>query len=269
VIQGAEDEARRNGYSVILCNSNENAELEKHHLTSLYSRRVDGAILGSTLSYVGEHLSRERFPVVLVDRVIPGHTGGMVTTDSRRAAYEATGHLIGLGHNRSGLIAGSEKSWLERYGLSYAGISPFKPAYLVPQTGLSYYNRGYWIYRRAFQKVVTGLLPAPLIQSNAPLSTEITLTHQAAEPASERKERYLVHIVNFSPLRHTPSHPDFYEDPIALTEVTVRVNLPIHATTAQAVIAGATLPVRRTQAGGVEVTVPRVPIHEVVSLEVG
>jgi hypothetical protein len=245
--------------------------------------------------------------------------------------------------HRSGLLAGKEKSWLERYGLSYAGISPFKPAYLVPQTsltgeiptyeyalyegasqwraespavalailgeplfqrspehytshaqtpfdhlsqyavlaqsgrvgliafplGLSYYNRGYWIYRRAFQKVVTGLLPAPLIQSNAPLSTEITLTHQAAEPASERKERYLVHIVNFSPLRHTPSHPDFYEDPIALTEVTVRVNLPIHATTAQAVIAGATLPVRRTQAGGVEVTVPRVPIHEVVSLEVG
>ena len=33
-------------------------------------------------------------------------------------------------------------------------------------------------------------------------------------------------------------------------------------------IAAATMPVKRTQAGGVEVTVPRVPIHEVVSLEV-
>jgi hypothetical protein len=82
------------------------------------------------------------------------------------------------------------------------------------------------------------------------------------------KERYLVHIVNFSPLRHTPSHPDYCEDSIALTDVTVRVNLPIHASTAQAVVAGATLPAKRTQAGGVEFTVPRVPIHEVVSLEV-
>jgi len=134
--------------------------------------------------------------------------------------------------------------------------------------GLSYYKEGYWIYRRAFQKAIAELLPVPLVQSNAPLSAEITLTHQAAGQASGRKERYLVHIVNFSPLRHTPSHPDYCEDPIALTDVTVRVNLPIHASTAQAVIAGATLPVRRTQAGGVEVTVPRVPIHEVVSLEV-
>jgi hypothetical protein len=134
--------------------------------------------------------------------------------------------------------------------------------------GLSYYKEGYWIYRRAFQKAIAELLPAPLVQSNAPLSAEITLTHQAAGQASGRKERYLVHIVSFSPLRHTPSHPDYHEDPIALTDVTVRVNLPIHASTAQAVVAGATLPVKRTQAGGVEVTVPRVPIHEVVSLEV-
>jgi LacI family transcriptional regulator len=79
VIQGAEDEARRNGYSVILCNSNEDGELEKHYLRSLFSRRVDGAILSSTLPYVGDHLLRERFPVVLVDRTIPGFAGGMVT----------------------------------------------------------------------------------------------------------------------------------------------------------------------------------------------
>ena len=209
--------------------------------------------------------------------------------------------------HRSGLIAGSEQTWLERYGFAYAGMSPFKPAYLVPQTnmtgdippyeyalyegasqwraqspaatlallgeplfqrgpehytsheqtpfdhlthyaalaksgrvvlvgfplGLSYYKNGYWIYRRAFQQAIAELLPATLVQSNAPLSTEITLTHQAARPDSGRKERYLVHIVNFSPLRHTPSHPDYYEDPIALTDVTVRVNLPIHCTRAQ------------------------------------
>ena len=106
VIQGAEDEARRNGYSVILCNSNEDGELEKHYLRSLFSRRVDGAILSSTLPYVGDHLLRERFPVVLVDRTIPGFAGGMVTTDNRTAAYEATNHLIGLGHTGIAIITG-------------------------------------------------------------------------------------------------------------------------------------------------------------------
>jgi LacI family transcriptional regulator len=106
VIQGAENEARGNGYSVILCNTNEDGVLEKHYLRSLFSRRVDGAMLCSTLPYAGEHLLRERFPVVLVDRTIPGFVGGMVTTDNRRAAYEATNHLIGLGHTRIAIITG-------------------------------------------------------------------------------------------------------------------------------------------------------------------
>lgn len=106
VIQGAEDEARRNSYSVILCNSNEDGELEKHYLQTLFSRRVDGAILASTVAYPGEHLLRERFPIVLFDRTIPGFAGGMVTTDNRTAAYEATNHLIGLGHSRIAVISG-------------------------------------------------------------------------------------------------------------------------------------------------------------------
>ena len=106
VIRGAEEEARRNGYSVILCNSNEDGELEKHYLNTLFSRRVDGAILSSTLPYAGEHLLRERFPVVLVDRTIPGFHGGMVTTDNRTGGYEATNHLIGLGHTRIAIITG-------------------------------------------------------------------------------------------------------------------------------------------------------------------
>jgi len=260
---------------------------------------------------------------------------------SRLHAFVDQGGALVVIH-RSGLIAGSEQTWLERYGFAYAGMSPFKPAFLVPQTimtgdippyefalyegasqwkaqspatalallgeplfqrgpehytshqqtpfdhltpfaalaksgrvvlvgfplGLSYYKNGYWIYRRAFQQATAELLPATLVQSNAPLSTEITLTHQAARPDSGRKERYLVHIVNFSSLRHTPSHPDYYEDPIALTDVTIRVNLPLHGARARAVVAGATLPIRATQAGGVEVIVPRVPIHEVVVLEV-
>src|SRR2546430_126771 len=45
VIQGVEDAARLEGYSVILCDSNEDPQQEKLHLSTLFSRRVDGVLL--------------------------------------------------------------------------------------------------------------------------------------------------------------------------------------------------------------------------------
>jgi len=260
---------------------------------------------------------------------------------SRLKAYVARGGSLVV-VDRSGLIAGTEQTWLESCGFSFAGKSPFTPSYLVPQVdmtgdipryeyalyegasqwkaqspaityaqlgvplfqrgpehytshaqtpfdhltdfaamaksgnvvlvgfplGTSYYKNGYWIYRRVLQRAIADLLPATLVQTNAPMSAELTLTHQAARPAIGRRERYLVHIVNFSSLRHTPSHPDYYEDPIALTDVRVRVNLPIHCTAAHGAVSGTTLPIVTTRAGGLEVVVPRVPIHEIVAFEV-
>jgi hypothetical protein len=106
-----------------------------------------------------------------------------------------------------------------------------------------------------------------LIQSDAHLTTELSLTHQAASPDAGRKERYVVHIVNFSPARRTPKHTDFHDDPIPLTALTVRVNLPLKVSTARAHYAGQELTVRRVSNGGVEFLVSRVDIHEVVSLE--
>ncbi len=125
--------------------------------------------------------------------------------------------------------------------------------------GQSYFSRGYWVYRRVFQHTLKTLLPVQLIESNAPLSSEITLTRQ--------KNRYLVHVVNFSALRRSPRHPDFYEDPIPLTEVRVRLNLPIKATAAKGAISGAKLTVRPLAAGGIEIEIPKVPIHEIAVLD--
>jgi hypothetical protein len=99
------------------------------------------------------------------------------------------------------------------------------------------------------------------------LSTELSLTHQAAKPSVGRKDRYLVHIVNYSPVRKTPKHTDFYDDPIPLSNVTVRLNLPLKGLKAKAVNTGQELAVRRAAGGGVEVLVPRVDIHEVVCFE--
>jgi hypothetical protein len=61
----------------------------------------------------------------------------------------------------------------------------------------------------------------------------------------------------------------FYEEPAPLHEITVRLNLPLPAVSARAVVAGTALPVRRTPGGGAEVSVPKVPIHEIVCFELG
>jgi hypothetical protein len=133
--------------------------------------------------------------------------------------------------------------------------------------GLSYYNQGYWIYRQIFQKVLEKLLPTPLVQTDAPLSAEVTLTHQAPQADLGRGERYMVHVVNYSPLRQTPKAPVFCEDPIPLTNLTVRLNLPLEVTTVWAVFEETALPLRRTPAGGSEVLVPRIHTYEVLSFE--
>jgi len=149
---------------------------------------------------------------------------------------------------------------------SYAALARSGRVALVAfPLGQGYYNQGFWIYRQAFQKALSEVDPVPLIQTDAHLNTELSLTHQAAN--ADRKERYLVHIVNFSSVRRTPKHTEFHDDPIPLSNVTVRINLPLNVSKARALYAGIDLPIRGAAGGGVEFLVPHVHIHEVVCLE--
>jgi hypothetical protein len=126
--------------------------------------------------------------------------------------------------------------------------------------GTSYFRQGYWVYRESLKHILRSLLPVPVVESNAPVSTEIEVTHQ------DQPERYLVHIVNWSANRGTPQHPVFHEEPIPLTDVTVRLNVPVRGSVATAAVSGSKLAIRRS-GSGVEVTVPRVAIHEVIAFE--
>ncbi len=107
VIRGVEDTAHAEGYSVILCNSNEDPEQERRHLSTLFARRVDGVLLAcSDSSTAYDSLIRRRFPIVFVDRTPQGLTRSGVSTDNIDAGYMATEHLIALGHERIAFIAG-------------------------------------------------------------------------------------------------------------------------------------------------------------------
>jgi len=107
LMRGVESEARRNNYSVIFCNADEDPELERRQLSMLFSRRVDGVLLAPTDSHTAQdRLIQRRFPLVFFDRVPADFSGAAVVTDNLDASREAARHLIDLGHRRIAIIAG-------------------------------------------------------------------------------------------------------------------------------------------------------------------
>jgi LacI family transcriptional regulator len=106
--RGLQDRAAKDGFSVILCNSDEESTSEKAYLANLVERSVDGLVISPT---IGNHaylrrLAAQRLPLVLVDRRIRGLAVPSVRVDSRQGAREAVRHLISLGHERIGILKG-------------------------------------------------------------------------------------------------------------------------------------------------------------------
>ncbi len=109
VLRGVEDIASRQGYSILVSNSRGDADQERKEILALVSRRVDGILLATADPQFAYH-SRfmQHFPLVLFDRFPPGFTGTAVVTDNIGASFEATTHLIQLGHERIAIIAGTQ-----------------------------------------------------------------------------------------------------------------------------------------------------------------
>jgi LacI family transcriptional regulator, galactose operon repressor len=108
VIRGVEMEAQKRGYSIIMCDTNEDPLQERRQLSTLFSRRVDGVLISSSnYDAAKDRLTRRRFPIVFFDRIPRGYNGDAVLTDNLSAAYLAVRYLIQLGHSRIAIIAGS------------------------------------------------------------------------------------------------------------------------------------------------------------------
>jgi LacI family transcriptional regulator len=108
LVRGIQDKAGKAGYSVILCNSDDESENEQLYLATLFERNVDGLIVSPTPhnhSYL-KRLARSMVPLVLVDRGVKGLVVPTIKTDNQAGAYEAVKHLIDLGHERIAIITG-------------------------------------------------------------------------------------------------------------------------------------------------------------------
>lgn len=118
---GVEDVARKNGFSVILCNTDEDANVEKTYIQQMKTRWIDGFIMCSSIGDASHirMLRAEGFPVVLVNRFAEEDVGQMdlVSVDSYQSAYNAVRYLISTGHRRIALASGREELFFyrERY----------------------------------------------------------------------------------------------------------------------------------------------------------
>ena len=145
VVQGVEDTAQENNYSVILASSASEPEREIAAVEMLRAKRVDGVIV--TSSRVGalylEHLERIGVPVVLVNNHNrqSGRYTFSVSVDNQHGGYLATRHLVERGHRRIGYVSGpadhsddAERLAGYRQALDEVEI-PFDPALVVPGDG--------------------------------------------------------------------------------------------------------------------------------------
>ena len=109
VTNALEAAAYDRGYSLILCNSDESFERERHHLNLVRAQRCDGLVLsptGDPAAYKAAGLGLFAMPTVLIDRVLDFWQADSVTIDNESAAFQATSYLLDLGHTRIGTISG-------------------------------------------------------------------------------------------------------------------------------------------------------------------
>lgn len=105
--RGIEDTCERNGYCVILCNSDDDPLKQRNYLRVLQEKRVDGLLLAAVDNgVVCNDWSGLTTPMVVVDREMPGVSADLVCIDHAEGAYLATRYLLQLGHRRIACVNG-------------------------------------------------------------------------------------------------------------------------------------------------------------------
>ena len=129
------------GYSVIVCNTDDDERRELHVIDQLRTQRVAGIILtpvGKGPTYVRHLESRNLPPMVMVDQKVRGLHRDFVGVDNRVAARILTEYLIRLGHRRIAMICGRPGAWTsdERLAAFQATMAdaglPVDPSLCVP-----------------------------------------------------------------------------------------------------------------------------------------
>jgi LacI family transcriptional regulator len=111
IVRGAETAARKAGYRMLVCNSESDLRLERDYVSDLVSHRVEGLLIAPVGDRSEAHLGKlvdGSFPLVLIDRHVPGIDCDTVTLDNTDAAKRLVDHLIAMGHRRIAFVTDAD-----------------------------------------------------------------------------------------------------------------------------------------------------------------
>ncbi len=139
IIRGIEDFCQQAGFTLILCNADDQPAKEKSYLELLLAKQIDGLIINSTGQ--NHELMRSvcaHMPVVLIDRQLPELACDTVTLDNVKGVGLLVDHLVALGRRNIALFTlpfetvspRSERVRGYREALARHGI-PFQPELLI------------------------------------------------------------------------------------------------------------------------------------------
>lgn len=145
VIRGIEEELSPHGYRVIICQSHDDAAIEKKQLNTLLHTQVDCIFISiskntSDVEYLKKVVSTTNTPIIFFDRKkdVPGIS--TITIDDHKGAYLATEHLINEGYKNIYHFSGDQN--LEIYQNRLSGYKSALTAYKLPVIEENIINTG-------------------------------------------------------------------------------------------------------------------------------
>lgn len=117
IVRGIEDKAFKEGYNIILCNTDESSKKELKAINTLIEKMVDGIIFAP---YSKGELNLNDYdlltkPIVLVDKKLNiKNLKGIVTLDNKEGTYLATNHLVGNNHKKILYLSGPLKNKISK-----------------------------------------------------------------------------------------------------------------------------------------------------------
>ena len=139
IVRVVEDRCFAAGYTLILCNTEDESSRQRVYLKVLAERRIDGLIVVSTGDdeALVSQLRGLRMPTVLLDREIDDPGCDLVETAHMDGGLLAVRHLLSLGHRRIACIggpahvtAGEQRIAGWRLALAESGVAPDADALL-------------------------------------------------------------------------------------------------------------------------------------------
>ena len=96
------------GFSVMLCNTDEQLDRERRYLEAAVSQRMSGVVIAVASESESDltPIATARIPAVVVDRRLHDYEGDTVLVDNVLGGRQAAGHLFAEGYRRIACIAG-------------------------------------------------------------------------------------------------------------------------------------------------------------------